>query len=93
MHSILAAQMWLFGRILPLIVGDLVPDDDERWSNYLRLMEIVDLLFCPQVSEDCAEYLAALISDRHETFVDLYPNNNVIPKMHFMVHMPRLTIR
>lgn len=46
---ILAAQMWLFGRVLPLAVGDHVPDDDEHWQNFLILMKIVDHLFSPQV--------------------------------------------
>lgn len=85
--------MWLFGRILPLVVGDLIPDNDERWLAYLRLMEIVDILFCPTVTEDSVEYLASLIGDHHETFVELYPGHNVIPKMHFMVHMPRLILQ
>ncbi len=92
-YSPLAAQMWLLGRILPLIVGDLVPDDDERWLNYLRMMEIVDLLFCSQISEDSCAYLAALINDHHREFTELYPNASVLPKMHFMVHMARLILR
>lgn len=84
--------MWLLGRILPLVIGDYVPDDDERWLNYLMLMDVVDLLFCPQISEDNVVYLAALISDHHENFSKLYPTSSVIPKMHFMVHMPRLIL-
>lgn len=84
--------MWLLGRILPLIIGDKVPDDDEKWLNFLLLMEIVDLLFCPRISEDSASYLAALISDHHNEFVELYPTESVIPKMHYMVHMPRLIL-
>ena len=85
--------MWLLGRILPLVIGDLVPEDDERWLNYLLLMKIVDLLFSPTISEDNAVYLASLISDHHEQFTQLYPSSSVIPKMHFMVHMPRLTLQ
>ena len=50
----IAAQMWLFGRILPMLVADHVPDDDKHWRNFLVLMEIVDHLFCPQVTEDRA---------------------------------------
>lgn len=90
---LVAAQMWLLGRILPLVIGDLVPDDDERWSNYLLLMDIVDLLFSPCVSKDNCAYLTTLISDHHEQFTELYPESSVIPKMHFMVHMPRLTLK
>lgn len=85
--------MWLLSRILPLVVGDLVPEDDERWLNYLLLMKIVDLLFSPTISEDNAAYLVYLISDHHEQFTELYPSSSVIPKMHFMVHMPRLTLQ
>ena len=85
--------MWLLGRILPLLVGDLVPDDDERWLNYLKLMEIVDLLFCSPISEDNCPYLAILISDHHSEFTELYQDESVIPKIHFMIHMARLILR
>ena len=85
--------MWLLARILPLSIGDLVPEDDERWSNFLRMLDIVDILFCPRITEDDAAYLASLISDYHEEFCYLYPSWSVIPKMHFMVHMPRLMIQ
>ena len=46
---LIAAQMWLFGRILPLVIGDQIPDDDRQWQNFLVSMEIVDHLFCPKV--------------------------------------------
>ena len=85
--------MWLLSRILPLVIGDFVPEDDERWLNYLLMMDIVDLLFCPTISEDNAVYLAALINDHHERFTTLYPDNNILPKMHFMIHMPRLILK
>ena len=85
--------MWLLARILPLLVGDCVPDDDERWENFLTLMEIVDRLFCPRLTEDDATYLRWLISDHHNDFVSLYPDMSVIPKMHFMIHMPRLIVQ
>ena len=55
-YSTVAAQMWLLGRILSVLVGDHVPDDDEHWHNFLVMMEIVDHLFCPQVTEDQAAY-------------------------------------
>ena len=85
--------MWLFARILPLVVGDYIPEDDERWENYLRLMDIVDRLFCPKITEDDATYITWLISDHHQEFTQLYPGESIIPKMHFMVHMPRLMVQ
>ena len=85
--------MWLFGCILPLIIGEHVPEDDDRWLLFLQLMDIVDLLFSPKTSEDYAVYLIALINDHHHEFSQLYPDASVIPKMNFMVHMPRLMIK
>ena len=82
--------MWLLACILPLVIGDLVPED-ERWMNFLKMIEIVDILFSPRITDDAA-YLAALFCDHHEQFQLLYPDWSIIPKMHFMVHMPRLMI-
>ena len=36
--------MWLLGRLLPIIIGEHIPEDDERWMLFLQLMDIVDIL-------------------------------------------------
>ena len=53
-------------------------------------MQIVDILFSPTTTNEQVSYLRALIHDHHEVFCKLYPGHSVIPKMHFMVHTPRL---
>ena len=84
--------MLLLGRMLPIVIGDLISEEDERWATFLKMMDIVNILFSPRITEDDAPYLAALISDHHEQFRYLYPTWSIIPKMHFMVHMPRLML-
>ena len=88
-----AAQMWLLGRILPIVIGDLVPEGDPHWENYLLMMRIADILFSPRIHEDHMGYLSQLIFAHHTRFRELYPSASVLPKMHFMVHMPRLTLQ
>jgi len=88
-----ASQMWLLGRLLPLVIADLVPNDDEYWELFLQMMEIVDILFSPNTTVDHAAYVAVLINDHHKDFIRVYPDHSVIPKMHFMIHMPRLMIQ
>lgn len=78
---------------MPLIIGENVPEDDEYWMLFLRLMEIVDILFAPSTSEDYAVYVDTLIHDHHQEFRKLYRDASITPKMHFMVHMPRLMIK
>ena len=85
--------MWLLGRILPILIGEFVPQQDEHWELFLIMMEIVDLLFSPATSVDHAAYLAALINDHHLDFATLYPDSSILPKMHFLVHTPRLMIQ
>ena len=39
--------MWFLARILPLLVGDFVDEEeDQHWHLYLQLMDITDLIFC-----------------------------------------------
>lgn len=83
-----ASQMWLLGRLLPVMIGDWIPNGDEHWSSYLLLLDIVDILFSPEISEEDISLLSILIQDHHSQFLSLYPHANILPKMHFMVHMP-----
>ena len=82
--------MWLLGRILPYMIGEHSPPTDEHWQNYLQLLQIVDLLFAPSISEDEVGYLCVLITDHHRKFVSLYSNAMLLLKHHFMIHMPCL---
>ena len=96
MHSIetyiimysLASQAWCLGRYLPFIVGDLIFGDNEYWQNYLELLKIMELIFAPVTSEDKLDYLQLLIQDYLTNFVHLYPERPLVPKMHYLIHMP-----
>lgn len=83
--------MWLLGRVLPVMLGHLISEDDEHWLCFLKLLHIVQMLLSPVITSDETYYLDILIAEHHETFTCLYPNCSVTPKMHYMVHMPRLT--
>lgn len=85
-------QMWTLGRFLPLVIGHLVPEDDEHWDNFLCLLEIMDILFARPVAPDACALVEVLISDHHSKFKDLYPHTTITLKMHSMIHMPRLML-
>jgi len=71
----------------------IVPQQDEHWELFLTMMETVDLLFVPSTTADHTAYLAALINDHHHEFSALYPDNSILPKLHFLIHTPRLMIQ
>ena len=85
--------MYILGRLLPLLMGKFIPKEDTRWENYLVLLHITDYLLAPSIHPDEVAHLKALIEDHHSTFAKLYPEASVIPKMHYMVHMPRLILQ
>ena len=87
-----AAQMWLLGRLLPVMVGKKVPQDDDYWTNFTDLLTIMDLLLSPELTEDDVANMSTLILDHHIQFCVLYPSSSVIPKMHYLIHMPRLIL-
>lgn len=68
-----AAQMWCLGRFLPLIIGNLVPSEDERGQLFNMLLDINDIVFPPVVNEDSIGVLEGLIEEHHATFIGLYP--------------------
>ncbi len=83
--------MWLLGRILPTMLGHLIPEGDMHWQCLLKLLQITRMLLSPVITADETFYLEVLIEEHHQEFKRLYPAASIIPKMHYMVHMPRLT--
>lgn len=85
--------MWTFGRYLPFVIGHLVPKEDEKWINFLSLLEIMDIVFSRSIPVEECGYLESLIRDHHQGFKDLYPSASITVKLHSMVHIPRLILR
>jgi len=67
-YNFLAAQIWLLGRILPIMIGEMILEDNDYSENILVMVEIVDILLYPQISEDVAAFL-------HCWFTKLYPDS------------------
>ncbi|XP_028418395.1 uncharacterized protein LOC114543724 [Dendronephthya gigantea] len=88
-----ANEMWCLGLFLPLLVGEFIDEDDDHWTAYCTLLEIVRIVFSPLVSKEQIPYLQVLIQNHHESFKALYPHASIIPKMHYMIHMPRTMLR
>ena len=46
------------------------------------MLTIAELLLAPEITRDEVGYLGVLISEHHRDFVQLYPDESVLPKMH-----------
>ena len=83
-----AIQAWCLLNNMPLLFGDLIETDDKHWHLLLLLLQIVNIVFSPVLSEGMTIYLKHLITDHHRLFKQLFPERNLLPKHHFMIHYP-----
>jgi hypothetical protein len=84
--------MWCLSRFLPLLIGDLVQEENSRWQNLILLLQIEEIVFAPKTTVQLAAYLDVLVGDYLEDFSKLY-ERPIIPKQHYMVHYPRQIVR
>ena len=85
---LLASQMWLLGRLLPVILGKYVCDDDAHWKCYVKLLRVLTISTATEVTENTVATLSFLIQDYLATFNSLYPDS-ITPKLHYLLHLPR----
>ena len=84
-----AVQSWCLLRNTPLMFGDLVGRNDSCWNLLLLLIQIVNIVFSPIVTHGMTCYLKHLIFDHHKLFKSVFPERNLLPKHHHMIHYPR----
>ena len=77
--------MWCLGRMLPFLIGNKIPE--EHWVHYLLLLSILEYTFAPITTKGKSAYLVMMIEDFLTEFRGLY-QRRLIPKMHYMVHIP-----
>ncbi|KAK3928351.1 Zinc finger protein 136 [Frankliniella fusca] len=84
-----AVENWNMIRLLPLIIGDLIQDqNDEVWQVFLNLQEIVEYVCAPKISMAQVAYLKQLVMKFANSLkkLDDYFPDCIIPKLHFLCH-------
>lgn len=88
--SVSAAESLTLTKYFGLIVGHLIPKDDEHWKLYLLLRQILDILLSPFIPLEHLKLLESYITEHHETYLDLSETKRLTNKMHHMIHYPTL---
>lgn len=68
--NFLASQMWLLGRVLPCMIGHLIPPSDEKWQNFTLLLQIMDIVFAHWMK---LHIYKMLIGEHHQGFFETVP--------------------
>lgn len=78
-------EMQNFVHFFPLLVGDLVPENDIYWEFLINFIELLDLLLLPKFNDSNIAKLNKCIMYHNNKYVELF-NDTLKPKHHFLTH-------
>lgn len=84
--NISGSEMQTLILIFSMIAGDLVPKDDEIWTLYLSLREIMDIVLSRTLQKGYVGILRELVTDHLKLFKKLFPEERITPKGHNFSH-------
>ncbi|XP_058851954.1 uncharacterized protein LOC131699402 isoform X2 [Acipenser ruthenus] len=85
-----ADEMWTLLKHLLLILNELCISDDPHYTFIKELVEITHIAFSPCVCVTTLACLRVLIKEHLKHFKQLFPHLSIIPKQHYLLHIPKL---
>ncbi len=72
------------------MVGHKIPEDEKAWQLIMCLKDVVDLALSPVFSDASIGFLDSKISEHRHRFLELFPQQRLLPKQLFLEHYPQL---
>ncbi|KAK0148560.1 putative nuclease HARBI1 [Merluccius polli] len=85
-----AHENWCLLRLLPFMIGHLIPEDEPAWKVILDLKDIVELVVATFHCEESVAYLEYKISEHRRRYKEVFPDQRIRPKHHFLEHYPEM---
>ncbi|XP_046405832.1 uncharacterized protein LOC124170865 isoform X1 [Ischnura elegans] len=82
-----SSEMLCFVRLLGVIIGDLVSENNPYWELYVVLRQIIEILVAKRVPKDIVGLLRVLIEEHHALYLRL-TGDTLKPKHHLLTHYP-----
>ena len=83
-----AEQARIFLKSLPFLLLQYVGHENQVFQLLLQIVLIVQTCFSPVISEERIMELQDNIESHLQCFKDIFPEVNITPKMHYMLHIP-----
>lgn len=84
-------ENWNLLRLIPFLIGHKIPEHEPVWQVLLDLKQIVELVVAPVHSnESNFASLQSKISDHRRQYQEVFPNNKLLPKHHYIEHYAEL---
>ena len=75
---------------LPFLLEEFVSKDDIFYNFLLELSNIVHISYSPVLSSGTCGYLEDLIRAHYQSFKQIFPEEHLIPKHHYLLEIPKL---
>jgi len=69
-------------RLLPLLIGNYIPEQEQSWEILMDLKEIVEITVSSTLSEGTLCYLGNKLSDHRQLLTDTFPEFKLKPTFH-----------
>jgi hypothetical protein len=83
MHT--AHQMWWLSHLLHYLIGTKIARNDEKWLNFIRLLQIQQLCTSPVTSMSTVQSLTIFVAQHNKSFQELYPDSSYILKLYYLL--------
>jgi len=83
-------ENWTLLRLLPLLIGDDIPEGDSSWEILMLLKDIVELAVASKHTEESIDFLRSKIKEHRELLQSTFPGFTLKPKHHFVEHYPQM---
>ena len=64
--------------------------DSQEYTFLTELIHIVQVIYSPVISTTTIQDLKVLIETHLRKFKELFPDKNIIPKQHYLIHIPEM---
>lgn len=77
-----AHENWSLLRFMPLKIGSKIPEVEPAWEVLLVLKDVVELVVSHVHTEETICYLDSKICEHRHRFLQVFPQEKLIPKHH-----------
>ncbi len=80
-----SSEMMTFSLLLPLMIGDLIPENNPYWKMLLTLNDLIENCLKSSYDEESLSNLNDIIQRHNKMFIELF-DEHLKPKFHIMLH-------
>lgn len=83
-------ENWRLIRLLPLLIGHLVPEGNETWEVLMVLNDILEMVVSHRFTEESLYILESKVADHRHLLLTAFPNCKLCPKHPYIEHYVQL---